>query len=73
MSIQTLSYDANGRPSIVNAADLVNANVTPLMNRKMADYLEMHCLRAVCDFRGRLVVRFKPSAGVDGDFGGDAA
>lgn len=71
--LKTLSHDSNGRPSIVNASDLVNANVTPLMNRKMADYLDMHCLRAVCDFRGRLVVRFKPSAVVDGDFGGDAA
>lgn len=77
MNIQTLSYSQTGRPSIVDAADLVNANVTPLLTPRMRNYMKEHALRAVCDLRGQLVVRFKPTAhphhAGDNDFGPEAA
>lgn len=65
----------SGRPQIVNAefvpSDLVEANVSLLMNRHMQLFLHAHAMRAVCDLRGQVVARFIPS--YQGDFPKDAA
>lgn len=76
MSLKTLEYP-NNRPRIVDASfvptDLIDANVHLLMNRKMNMFLHANAMHAVCNLRGQVVARFKPSHLVNGDFGPEAA
>ena len=66
MNIQTLSYDAQGRPMIVDAETMAAVDVTPIPTSKMQRYLNEQGMRITCGTDRKLHIRVSP-------FGGEAA